>query len=425
MQKKLLGMAVAAALVAPAVALAQVQVYGTANVTFTSTKYGESTSGVGEVSKMAVNSHSSNFGFRSSETLGGGMTGWLQYEFNTQMERNNDVTSGNGTPRNTAVGLRGGFGNVYFGTWETPYASTFRMWDVGTVGGFGPTTSVAMRRESTGSSPSQNCSNILPGASGGPVQPGPLCQHADGAGGGTGSPGGYALWRRYGSAVHYDSPNFSGFAFRLSYQPNETKTGAGATTTSNVTNAVTPVVQENPSSWSSSLSWTGMGGKARAFIANMQAKDWSSVGQTDGGYTAGGGYDFGFMNVGLYYETYNYKPAAGTQKAVGYGGGLAVPLGSGKIGASYVIQKDFTGSGCDALIAAGTGCNNGGAMWNLGYEWNLSKRTVASFGYAAIKNDPDAAYTWTGMPPNQTGVVTAALNGSEVSNLYIGLRHSF
>src|SRR5215213_7198386 len=171
MQKKLLGMAVAAALVAPAVALAQVQVYGTANVTFTSTKYGEATPNaagvsVGSVSKMAVNSHSSNFGIRSSETLGGGMTGWLQYEFNTQMERNNDVTPGNGTPRNTAVGLRGGFGNVYFGTWETPYASTFRMWDVGTVGGFGPTTSVAMRRESTGSAPSSNCSNILPGATG-------------------------------------------------------------------------------------------------------------------------------------------------------------------------------------------------------------------------------------------------------------------
>ena len=423
MQKKLLGMAVAAALVAPAVALAQVQVYGTANVTFNQNKYGDSTGGTPSVSKMAVNSHSSNFGIRSSETLGGGMTGWVQYEFNTQMERNNDPTSGNGTPRNTAIGLRGGFGNVYLGTWETPYASTFRMWDVGSIGGYGPTTSVAMRRESTGSSPSSNCNNAFPGAGGGVLNtPTSLCQHADGAGGGQGSPGGYALWRRYGSAVHYDSPNFSGFAFRLSYQPNETKSVASPQLATAGLSG-TAVVTENPSSWSASLAWTGMGGKARAFVANMQAKDWSSIGQTDGGVTFGGGYDFGFVNVGLYMEQYTYKPTVGDLKAKGYGGGIAVPLGSGKIGASYAIQKDFTGGGCDA--AASLGCDNGGKMYNVGYEWNLSKRTVASFGYANIKNDDNAAYTWTGMPANQTGYATAALNGSDVSALYVGIRHSF
>jgi len=422
MQKKLLGMAVAAALVAPAVALAQVQVYGTANMTVTSTKYGESTAGTPSVSKMAVNSHSSNFGIRSSETLGGGMTGWVQYEFNTQLERNIDPVSGNGTPRNSAVGVRGGFGNVYFGTWETPMASTFRLWDVGTVGGFGPTTSVSMRRENTGSSPSRNCGQVLAGSTGGVITtPTTLCSHGEGAGGGTGTPAGYALWRRYGSAIHYDSPAFSGFAFRISYQPNETKsvtsTGDSFAT---IGSGGTPIVAENPSSWSSSLTWTGMGGKARAFVSNMQAKDWSSIGQTDGGWNVGGGYDFGFANVGAQYETYKYKAggATGDQVAVGYAFGLAIPLGSGKIGASYAIQNDFK-------VDTGAKPDNGGKMYNVGYEWNLSKRTVASFGYAAIKNDTAAAYTWTGMPPNQTGYNTTTLNGSDPSNIYIGLRHSF
>ena len=41
-----------------------------------------------------------------------------------------------------------------------------------------------------------------------------------------------------------------------------------------------------------------MGGKARAFLANMQSKDWTAVGKTDGGYTFGGGYDFGVVNIG-------------------------------------------------------------------------------------------------------------------------------
>jgi predicted porin len=418
MQKKLLGMAVATALAAPAVALAQVQVYGTAQMTFNSTKYSASTAGTPAVSKMSVNSHSSNFGIRSSETLGGGMTGWVQMEFNTQMERNNDPTSGNGTPRNTAIGLRGNFGNVYLGTWETPYTSTFRMWDVGAIGGYSATTSVAYRRESTGSAPSSNCNNIITGATGGPINtPTTLCQHADSPGGGTGGPAGYALWRRYGSAVHYDSPNFSGFAFRISYQPNESKSAASTQLASSGLNGGA-VVTENPSSWSSSLTWTGMGGKARAFVANMQAKDWSSIGQTDGGWNVGGGYDFGVANVGAYMEQYSYKPAAGTYKAKGYGAAVAIPLGSGKIGASYAVQKDLEGP-------TSATSDNGGKMWNLGYEWALSKRTAVSFGYAAIENDRDASFTWTGMVPNQTGYDTRALPGSDPSNLYVGLRHSF
>ena len=52
MQKKLLGMAVATALAAPVAAFAQVQVYGTAHMSFNSTKYGDATSGEPGVSKM-------------------------------------------------------------------------------------------------------------------------------------------------------------------------------------------------------------------------------------------------------------------------------------------------------------------------------------------------------------------------------------
>jgi predicted porin len=417
MQKKLLGMAVATALAAPAVALAQVQVYGTANVTFNSTKYSDSFAGTPSVSKMSVNSHSSNFGIRSSETLGGGMTGWAQFEFNTQMERNNDFVSGNGTPRNTAVGLRGNFGNVYFGTWETPYTSTFRMWDVGTIGGYGPTTSVSYRRESTASGPSSNCGNGAPGGNGSSFStPTTVCNHADGAGP-TGF-GGYALWRRYGSAVHYDSPVFSGFAFRVSYQPNETKSVASTELATRGASGNNPVITENPSSWSASLAWTGMGGKARAFLGTMQAKDWTSIGNTDAGYNVGGGYDFGVVNLGLYYETYDYKAATVKSTHTGYALGAAIPLGSGKIGFSYAIAKDFK-------VSSGVAPDNGGKMWNLGYEWNLSKRTVVSFGYAAIENDTAAGYTWTGMAPNQTGYDVRTLNGSDPSNLFVGLRHSF
>ena len=424
MQKKLLGMAVATALAAPAAAFAQsaVQVYGTAHMSFNSTKYGEATNGAPSVSKMTVASHASNFGIRSSESLGGGLTGWVQYEFNVKMERDNDLTGGNATTRNTAIGLRGNFGNVYLGTWETPWASTFRLWDVGTIGGWGPTTSIIGRRETTASGPSSNCQGIFQGGTNltsAALGSTSLCYHAEGS---FAAPLGYPLWRRYGSAVFYDSPVFSGFQFKIGYQPNETKsTVTGSTDNAGAAFLGTTsktLVAENPSSWSASLTWTGMGGRARAFLANMQAKDWTSIGQTDGGFTFGGGYDFGVVNVGGVYETYKYKGAAAETEAVQMALGLSIPLGSGKIGASYAIA--------DELEVGGTAATDTGAkMYNIGYEWALSKRTAVGFGYAKIDNDANVNFTWTGMAPNQNGVSIGTYAGSDVQNIFVSVRHSF
>jgi predicted porin len=418
MQKKLLGMAVATALAAPAAAFAQVQVYGTAHMSFNSTKYGDATTGEPGVSKMSIASHASNFGIRSSESLGGGLTGWVQYEFNVKMERDFDLAGANGSSRNTAIGLRGNFGNVYLGTWETPMAAVFRLWDVGTIGGWGPTTSLIGRREQTASAPSSNCGNLITGQgvlTSQAVGTSAICYHADISS--AGLPAGYPTWRRYGSAAFYDSPVFSGFQFKIGYQPNETKSSFNGNT--NIGTTTKTIVAENPSSWSSSLTWTGMGGKARAFVANMQAKDWSSIGQSDSHYTLGGGFNFGVADIGAVYEQQKYKTSAtNTNKTTQYALGLAVPLGSGKIGASYAVADEMENS-------AGPVVNSGAKMYNLGYEWALSKRTALGFGYAKIDNDAGAAFTWTGMAPNQNGFSIGAYAGSDVENLFVSIRHSF
>src|SRR5213079_2499100 len=158
MQKKLLGMAVAAALAAPGLVLAQsaVQVYGTVHMSLSNTKFSSDTTGFPGETKFGVTSHASNWGLRSTETLGGGMTAWFQAEFNMKMARDNGVYDGDSTARNSGVGLRGNFGNVYLGTWETPWSQTFRLWDVGTIGGWGPVTSIIGRRETTNSGTTRN-----------------------------------------------------------------------------------------------------------------------------------------------------------------------------------------------------------------------------------------------------------------------------
>src|SRR5947207_13973793 len=356
MQKKLLGMAVAAALAMPAVALAQsaVQVYGTVHLSLNQAKYTKDTAGtVNDVTKMGVTSHASNWGLRSTETLGGGMTAWFQAEFNMKMARDNGVYDGDSTARNSGVGLRGNFGNAYLGTWETPWSQTFRLWDVGTIGGWGPTTSIIGRREQTGTNPSRNCANNTGAAGQAALPVPPICGNGSESTNGPNGNLGYSLWRRYNYAVFYETPLFEGVQAKVAWQPNERKSNFTAP------NAAPPAgtaatFNENPSSWSASLTWTGLGGRARAFAATMQSKDWSSIGQTDGGYTVGGGYDFGVVNVGATYEDYTYKIAAGDMKAKEWGVGIAFPMGPGKIGASYATAKKLTGAGVDASAAAGT-----------------------------------------------------------------------
>ncbi|MBI2508643.1 MAG: porin, partial [Betaproteobacteria bacterium] len=128
MQKKVIALAVAGALGAPALAYAQtstVQIYGKVNAEYAYIDEGGSRNTYDRV----FNPGSSAIGFRGEEKLGGGLSAWFQCEseFNIQ---------GTGLPlcrRNSAVGLKGGFGNIFFGNWDTPYkqtsAATYRPFD--------------------------------------------------------------------------------------------------------------------------------------------------------------------------------------------------------------------------------------------------------------------------------------------------------
>src|SRR5882672_11798200 len=208
MQKKLLTMAVAGALAAPCIALAQssVEVYGTINMAFGKFKYSEgnsvATNGAGNVttpsiSKWDVAQGASNYGLRGRENVGGGLTAWFQIEQNAPMERSNNIAI---TPasRNSAVGIQGGFGNIFVGQWTTPWADLDALWGIGTVGYWGPVTSIIGRRETTGTAPNPNCVNA-PGGSGAvpiTVTTQGTCDAVE-ASGGVGHP----FWRRASQAL--------------------------------------------------------------------------------------------------------------------------------------------------------------------------------------------------------------------------------
>src|SRR5688572_10043818 len=126
MQKKLISVAVAGALFAPALALGQtstVQIYGRLTYEF---GFAEQ---VGRPdSDFASSPGGSAIGFKGEEKLGGNLSAWFQCETSADTLGNDQIGL---CSRNSAVGFKGGFGNVYFGRWDTPFK---RALNQGTVG---------------------------------------------------------------------------------------------------------------------------------------------------------------------------------------------------------------------------------------------------------------------------------------------------
>jgi len=440
MQKKLLTMAVAGALAVPAIAVAQntTEVYGTVNMSFGQFKYGEGTSANNDdntapstavgaafpsVSKWDVNSGGSNFGVRSRENLGGGLAGWVQIETGTSMERSDDASVSPGS-RNTAVGMQGGFGNVFMGQWTTPWADLDSLWSIGTVYTSGPVTAIIGRRETTGTAPNPNATNNANGlAVAG-------SSNATEAAGGVGHP----FWRRFSQGIFYQSPVMAGVQVKLAYQTNESKSVGNVSTNA------------DPSAYSMSVQWAGMGGRARIGGGYDRHKDFTSIGGSDTGYTVKGGWNFGVVDVGLAYETMKYKclgnqpgtttpgqyaalcAADGDIKAKQYAVALAVPVGPGSIRASYAVAKDLEGpitSSASTGVATTHMSNTGAKQYNIGYEHRFSKRTNVGVGYAKIDNKANANFTWSGSPPNQGGNSLTPLFGSDVSTFFVSMTHRF
>jgi predicted porin len=414
MQKKLLTVAVAGALAAPGLALAQssVEVYGTVNMSVNLVRYSASAAGAPSIGKWDVASHASNYGLRGRESLGGGLSAWFQIEQNAPIERSNNAAI---TPasRNSAVGFQGSWGNLFIGQWTTPWADLESLWSIGTVGGWGPTTSIIGRRETTGTAPNANCTNggtggggataVGAGAAGAAATLSLSCDALE-AGGGVGHP----FWRRISQSIFYQSPVWNGLQAKFAWQTNEGK--------SNVSSAAGST---DPNMWSMSLAYTGMGGRLRIGGAYDRHEDHTTANTADTGWKLVGGYNFGPVDVGLVYERMNYKTAGGNCRARQWGLAAAIPVGQGAIRGSFAKAADLAGP------AVGCAGDNGAREFNIGYEYRFSKRTSIGVGYAQIRNDTAGVFTWTGMPPNQAGASNTPLAGSDPSAITFNVTHRF
>jgi predicted porin len=131
MNKSLMAVAVAGAFITPALVFAQtatVQVYGRATV-----EYGYADQGTGRPNTdMFQTPGGSAVGFKGQEQLGGGMSAWFQCESSADVR---GLNQDGFCSRNSAIGLKGGWGNLHFGRWDTPFKrATLGMVGAGDTG---------------------------------------------------------------------------------------------------------------------------------------------------------------------------------------------------------------------------------------------------------------------------------------------------
>ena len=216
MNKQLLALAVSAAMLAPAIASADVKVYGRLQVEYNV----EDSDANGQDSQQSVDDQGgqSRLGFKFSEKLGGGMKAFGKIEFRLDPAQNNSsATAGNTTgstgaigARDTHVGIKSSWGSLAAGSFHAPYKTAGGVkWDPWTA------THLQARRQG-------------------------------GMTGGAGIGGHNGFMR---NAIYYTSPNVNGFKVQFAISPDETNAGANNGGTDNDDNDYSLAVQYKNGPW--------------------------------------------------------------------------------------------------------------------------------------------------------------------------------
>jgi predicted porin len=376
MQKKLLALAVAGALAAPAIAMAQSAVtisgifkVGIDNYKIDSPSTVAPTGGTAHAgtntSENRVTDNSSRIIFGITEDIGGGMSAIAQLDMRFAPDTGNLSANGN-----TWVGLRGNsWGTVTLGRHDLHYGK--QPDDIAAKAG-------ALQASSTS-----------------------LMDYV--ARGGTANA--IAGATRTNNVVRYDSPNWSGFAFTAAYSTNPTGVESDLSSGARKGNAYT----FNPSYTASNfgVGWSYWNQKADAPTATSASNQKSNV--FYGYYTVAG------FKVGLGINNAKIETDGGTKLFDRTSWTVPVSWTSGphNIYAHYTKAKEdkVLGSGSDAKMIA------------VAYVYDLSKRTSVGLTYAKIDNGTGAAYNFHNISAG--GANNLVSNGEDPRLIALTMRHAF
>jgi predicted porin len=361
MQKKLIALAVAGLVSAPAFAQSNVTIYGIVDMGL-SYLDDNRVNGVG--SRTAIESgqqSGSRLGFRGVEDLGNGLKAGFVLEqgffADTGAARNDGAFS-----RQSFLYLQGGFGTVALGRQYSPQFNLVAALDpfgLGTVG---------------------EANNV------------------------------YGVVARMSNAAAYVSPSFSGFNVTAAYSTEASSYSTSGLVAGTANSAGIEDIENNNTdvrAWAISPVYNNGPLMVGLNYHELETAQAGSNPKTKA-WDLGGSYDFGVVKLAALYGNNDVDNGAETDKWMV---GLSAPVGAaGKVLASYVnAEVDRPGSANDGE----------GRQWALGYEHNLSKRTNLYAAYADIKNDnANTAFDLGDASGNAAGM------GYE-SGLNVGVRHKF
>jgi len=385
MNKKLMAVAVAGALAAPAMAFAQastVQLYGSLNVEYGFLSQADGVTAAatpyGRPSVDAFNSGASYVGVKGEEKIGGATSVWFQCESRARLGV--DTAKGQAVDgfcgRNTALGLKGSFGNLFFGRWDSP----LNLAQDGGRGGLLQTTGWT------------GVERLLLGDGGGAFA--------------------FDFARRNPNSVNYNTPSFNGLTGSFQY----TSTNDGLSTAS-----VATLVGKKGRAVSMAADYVS--GPLTASLAYTKHDDNQAAAAFDGArdkaWLIGATYTFGPFKVGMIYTDLDGKagtalaPTSVERKNWSLGAAWKI-TGPGTLRAGYVVAGDYKGT-------AFTGVTDTGAKaYNVGYSHSLSKRSTTSIYYSKVDNDRLGIHTFAGT--SAAGVVSPGSSGSVIS---LQFQHKF
>jgi predicted porin len=317
--------------------------------------------------QMRVSNNLSVLGFRSTEDLGGGLSAFAQIETNVKIDTGDGPFGG----RNTAIGLRGGLGEVLLGQWESP----LRFVSVYAVDPF--TAGIFASNSIMGNGFATAANGVAPAS----------------------------FDRRQPNLIQYALPERSGFGGRLAYAPSEEKTATRA-----------------PDFLSGMLKYE----QGPLFLAYgfEQHREYFAAGTRDMAHRIGAAYSFGPTRLRFSWERLRYEPTASsnlTRDALQLA--ATHEIGAATLRASYVRAGRTKGNASvasAALLGLGApGTDSGARQLSLGYGYALSKRTELWGAYTRVSNGATASYN---LSANSLPGLRA---GQSPSGLGLGITHKF
>ncbi|WP_082616144.1 porin [Massilia sp. Root418] len=318
----------------------------------------------GGIRQQRISNDLSVLGLRGTEDLGGGLQGFFQIEMPVAV----DTGGGGDFTRNTAVGLRGSFGQVLLGIWESPY----RYVSVYAIDPFAAGIFASNAIMGNGFATAANA--VAPAS----------------------------FDRRQKNLVQYSTPSYRGWNARVAASAREEKNGAA-----------------NPGMEAALVTYEDE--KLYLAYGAERHRDYFATRGKDTGHKLGLAYSLGGTRLRAAFERLRYAPAPG-QHLSRNAWQLAATHNSGPHiwRASLTRALDTKGNAATGVGGAGKpGPETGAAQYTAGYGYALSRRSELWAAYTRTRNEARAMYNLSANP------IPGLAAGQDPSGFGVGITHKF